>query len=148
MKKKSITHTNSEDLNFDQSRSEFANDDLYRNMHQEYVSRINQLQQFAKEDGYSLNPKSEIDFWSFIKSVPRWCRGYLIMQENGDLRLIWKDNNQTRLGLLFQGNEVVQYVIFKKLDEKQKISRSSGRDSFAGVKQKIDNFELDSLLIK
>lgn len=148
MKKETITHTNSADINFGDSRSLFANGDLNRNLKQKYVSRINQLQQFSKEDGYSLNPASEIDFWRFIKSVPRWCRGYLVMQESGNLRLIWKDNKKTSLGLLFLGNEMVQYVIFKQLNDKQQISRVSGRNSFAGIKQKIDDFELDSLLIK
>ena len=66
--------------------------------------------------------------------------------DNGNLRAVWKDDHENQMGLQFLGESMVQYVIFKRREPDQPISRVAGRDTFEGLKRQIDAFELGSLL--
>lgn len=114
---------------------------------QAYSARISKLRRFAaQDDEYELNPASESDFWHFVESEPRWRKGSLVLMDNGNLRVVWKDSQGSHLGLQFLGSEAVQYVIFRQRAVMRPISRVAGRDTFAGLKKQIDAFELESLL--
>ena len=111
-----------------------------------YMSRMRLLQDEAVHDGYVLNLASEIDFRQFVSSAPDIRKGNLVLMDNGNLRAIWKDEQDARLGLQFLGGRMVQYVIFKRRKQGQPISRVTGRDSLEGLERQIDAFELYSLL--
>ncbi len=113
-----------------------------------YISRMHLLKNAAENDGYSLNLASEIDFQLFICSETNIRKGDLILMDNGNLRVTWKDNRGTHLGLQFLGGGMVQYVIFKQREQGQPISRVTGRDSLEGLKRQINAFELYTLLHK
>ena len=113
-----------------------------------YKARIEELREFAAEDGFQAKSESLIDFWKFIRSEQRIRRGNLVLIDNGNLRAVWKDNQGTYLGLQFLGGEMVQYVIFKQRGTTKPISRVAGRDNFDGLKRQIGAFDLDSLLYK
>ena len=98
------------------------------------------------EEDYSLNAGSAHDFWLFILTEHRFRRGSLVLIDNGNLRLMWKDDQGTQLGLQFLGDELVQYVVFKRRRATKHISRVAGRDALDGVKRQIDAFELESLV--
>ena len=68
-----------------------------------YMARVELLKDLKDEavnDGYILNPVSEIDFRHFVRSAPRIRKG--------NLRAIWKDREGSRLGLQFLGGGMVQ----------------------------------------
>lgn len=111
-----------------------------------YMVRLRFLQDEAVLDGYTLSATSEIDFWQFVRSEPDVRQGNLVLMDNGNVRAIWKDNQGTRLGLQFLGDGLVQFVIFKRRNQGQPISRVSGRDSLEGVRRQIVAFELESFL--
>ena len=111
-----------------------------------YLPRLKYLQDEALHDGYVLNPASEIDFRSFVRSDPDIRKGNLVLMDNGNLRATWKDEHGTRLGLQFLGGGMVQFVLFKRRTHGQRISRVSGRDSLEGLGRQIVAFELNSLL--
>ena len=111
-----------------------------------YTSRVKHLQDEAAYDGYVLNLASEIDFKQFLRATPNIRKGNLVLMDNGNLRVIWKDEQRARLGLQFLGGRMVQYVIFKRREREQSISRVAGRDSFEGLERQIDAFELRSVL--
>ena len=114
---------------------------------QAYRTRIEELCAAAEQDGYLLSSVSGDDFWSFVLSEPQLRRGNLVLMENGNLRLVWKeDGKEMHLGLQFLGKGMVQYVIFKRRKAMCPISRAAGRDTFEGLKRQIDSFELHSLL--
>ncbi len=116
-----------------------------RTKSQSYFFRINTLRLAAAQDGYSLNSASEFDFWRFIGANPRLRKGNLVLIDNGNLRAVWRDEQKTHLGLQFLGEGMVQYVIFKRREAARPISRVAGRDTFEGIKQQIQAFELHSL---
>ena len=133
-------------FDFGHSSSAFAPDGPARNKLQAYWARVYALRYTATQDGYTLNLASESDFWHFVESEPRWRKGNLVLIDNGNLRVVWKDCQGTLLGLQFLGGGMVQFVIFKQRRAMQPISRAAGRDTFSGLKRQIDAFELDSLL--
>ncbi len=111
-----------------------------------YKSRIKFLRNEALHDGNVLNPASEFDFNQFVGSERNIRKSNLILMDNGNLRAIWKDGQGSHLGLQFLGGRMVQYVIFKRREHEQQISRVSGRDSLEGLVRQIDAFELGSLI--
>ena len=117
-----------------------------RTKYDAYMSRIKLLKDEAVHDGYVLNLASEVDFRHFVRSAPQIRKGNLVLMDNGNLRAIWKDGHEARLGLQFLGGRMVQYVIFKRRKKQQPISRVTGRDSLEGFERLIHAFELHSLL--
>ena len=117
-----------------------------RKKHDAYMSRMKLLKDEAVHDGYVLNLASEVDFRHFVRSAPEIRKGNLVLMDNGNLRAIWKDGHEARLGLQFLGGRMVQYVIFKRRKKQQPISRVTGRDSLEGFERLIHAFELHSLL--
>ena len=111
-----------------------------------YKSRITYLQNEAAHDGYAVSPASEFDFWRFVRSAPDKRRANLVLIDNGNLRAIWSDEHGSRLGLQFLGGGVVQYVIFKRQNHGQPMSRVTGRDSLEGLARLIDAHDLLTLI--
>ena len=112
----------------------------------EYESRLSELQNEAAQDGYELNLASSNDFKEFLRYLPGLRRGNLILVDNGNLRLIWKDDEGTQLGLQFLGGSRIQFVIFKQRLNREQITRVTGRDSLAEIEKLIKAFELEPLL--
>ncbi len=111
-----------------------------------YSSRIAYLRDEATHDGYGLSESSERDFKQFVRSRPSIRKGDLVLLDNGNLRAVWKDTQSGHLGLQFLGGDMVQYVIFRRRQAIQGVSRVSGRDSLEGIARQIDAFDLHSLL--
>ena len=111
-----------------------------------YASRIEFLQEEATAEGVTLNKDSERDFWTFIKLIPFVRRGSLFLMDNGDLRVVWDDDEDNLLGLQFLGNSLARYVVFKRRTEDDPVSRVAGTDTLKGVNAQIEAFKLGTLL--
>ena len=119
---------------------------LIPEIRQTYRSRIAELREYGVEDGIIVNPASEKDFWSFVKSLSDARPGSLVLMDNGNLRAVWKGEQGSYLGLQFLGRRMVEYIIFKRRPRASKVSRVAGADTFDGIKRQIDAFELSALL--
>ncbi len=135
-------------FDFGDSVAVFDLDGLRRTPLQAYSARIDLLREYAMQDGFSLSPESEADFWSFIRFMPDFRKGNLVLMDNGNLRAVWKNKAGDHLGLQFLGEGMLQYVVFKRRSANSHISRVSGRDTFAGLVRQINAFDLESLLGK
>lgn len=111
-----------------------------------YVSRIEFLREEAPEEGMNFNENSKRDFWRFIEMIPFPRRGYLLLMDNGDLRVVWDDNEDNLVNIQFLGNSSARYVIFKRRTESGLVSRVAGSDTLNGVIFQIKAFELDAFL--
>lgn len=114
----------------------------------EYESRLFDLRYEAVQDGCELNVASESDFIDFIRSSVDLNRGNLVLLENGNLRMIWKDREGTQLGLQFLGGRAIQFVIFKQRTGTEQVSRVAGRDSLDEITNLIGAFDLQKLVLK
>lgn len=119
---------------------------LTRETYQAYRSRIAELRECGDNEGVTINEASEKDFWAFVKSLPFARRGSLVLMDNGNLRALWRGEQESQMGLQFMGDRMVEYVIFKRRKRARKVSRVAGADTFDGVKPQIDTFELNTLV--
>lgn len=113
---------------------------------QHYVKRISALMQDALHDGYTVRPTSELGFWQFVRKEPMLRRGSLVLLDNGNLRLVWKDAHGSHVGLQFLGLQTLQFVIFKRRSGSAAVSRVVGRDNFDGLRKQIQAFDLRGLV--
>ena len=111
-----------------------------------YARRIEVLREQAELDGYSLNLASEEAFYEFFQKNLLQRRGRLVLMENGNLRAVWKGENEAHIGLQFITNLSAQYVIFTRRDPQSPVSRVSGRDTLDGIKRQIEAFDLNGVL--
>lgn len=125
---------------------EYDNRDPLQAKIQDYLERLAVLCNHALEDGYFLNGRSAHDFWIFILTEHQVRSGTLVLMDNGNLRIMWRDEQETQLGLQFLGDGLVQYVVFKQRHATKPVSRVTGRDTLEGIKRQIEAFELSSLL--
>ncbi len=113
-----------------------------KNLESSYKLRIEYLQNEAAHDNYVLNEDSKTDFWQFIRYHSGIRKGDLVLMDNGNLRAVWKNGQDSHLGLQFLGDGMVQYVIFRRRSSDRQISRVAGRDSLEGVLRQIKTFDL------
>ena len=112
-----------------------------------YVSRIEFLREEAVIESIDFNKNSERDFWTFIRLIPFIRRGSLFLMDNGDLRVVWDDDQGNLVGIQFLGNSLARYVIFKRRNESNAVSRVAGTDTLKGVDDQIRTaFKLENLL--
>ena len=110
-----------------------------------YKCRIDHLRKLAQdeEEWADFNPSSENDFWLFIELRQSTKKADLVLLENGNLRAIWEESDETYLAIEFQGGMRVEYVIFKRRPKSKHVSRVVGSDSFDGLLRQIEAFGLD-----
>ncbi len=111
-----------------------------------YSERIRVLRQEARLEGYAINTASETAFWKFFFGVPNIRRGRLVLLENGNLRVVWKGENQAHIGLQFLDEQLVQYVLFARRAAGFPVSRVAGCDTIDGVRKQINAFDLAQVL--
>ncbi len=119
---------------------------ITRKIYQAYRLRINGLRSAGALEGVELNERSEEDFWSFIRSSHFSRRAGLALMDNGNIRAVWKGEDESHLGLHFLGDRQMQYVIFKRRSGSSRISRTAGIDTVEGIKKQIGAFDLMSLV--
>ena len=80
----------------------------------DYNDRLRILREQAALDGFFINHDSLEGFKDFFKNNPLVRRGRLVLLENGNLRAVWKGENEAHVGLQFLSKWTVQYVIFAR----------------------------------
>ena len=111
-----------------------------------YDNRINVLRDQAASDGYFINHESEVGFLEYFRSNPLIRRSRLVLLENGNLRAVWKGDDEAHVGLQFLGKQMIQYVIFKRRQPYFPVSRVTGIDNISGVRKQIHAFDLEDLV--
>ena len=117
-----------------------------RQMRQAYTHRIEALQEDGAFEWIPINRPSQRDFWAFVRSTPFTQEAGLFLQDNGNLRAVWKGNNGSHVGIQFLGSQMAEYVIFKRRSPSGHVSRVAGIDTLEGVKLQIRAFDLVSLV--
>ena len=117
----------------------------------EYKSRMEFLENEAKLDDIVINDASKQDFCCFIKSMQdkadrKIKTGSLFLMDDGNLSVLWTDDQDSQVGLQFLGYGTLHYVIFGRHLSEQQISCEADTANFEEVCEKIDGFEMDSVL--
>ena len=113
---------------------------------QAYQRRIDVLRSAGAVEDIELNERSEEDFWQFIRSSPIVGQARLFLMGNGNIRAVWKSEDSSHLGLHFLGDQKILYVIFKRCPDSGRMIRTTDSDTFEGVRRKIYDFGLTTLV--
>ena len=113
----------------------------------EYVNRIKELRGYAEEDEEidSINENSINDFWWFKDIFNFKRRAGLVLQDNGNLRAVWRDEVGHNIGIEFLGNNEVLYVIFKPVPNEKTI-RCAEIKTFGGLLDVLIELDMISFL--
>ncbi len=111
-----------------------------------YRVRIEMLKRDAEQEEIVFNHTSEQDFWNFMKSIPYARKADVVVTDRGNLRAVWRGEENKHIGLQFFGNRCVEYVIWTRRAGSMKIEPKAGRDTFEGVKAQIRDWGLTSFL--
>lgn len=112
--------------------------------HDAYQARILELREIAEddEDIEGVNEDSIKDFWTFMGGMEFMRRAGLVLQDNGNLRAVWRDKAGYNVGLEFQGSGSVLYVMFKPYTDGRKTFREADVATFDAVVDKLRDLDL------
>ncbi len=112
--------------------------------HDAYQARILELREIVEddEDIEEINEDSVREFWTFMESAGFGCRAALVLQDNGNLRAVWRDKAGHNVGLEFQGGGSVLYVMFKPYADGRKTLREADVATLDAVVDKLRESDL------
>lgn len=105
------------------------------------ASRIHELQFDAVLRNEPVSTSSLTDLQKFLSILSFTKRPSIFLQDNGNFRILWKNEIKEQVGLQFLGNGVIQFVTFSQRRRPDMMSRVAGIDTFAGISQKISEFK-------
>jgi hypothetical protein len=77
-------------------------------------SRIQALRIEAEIDQIPFSNASHAEFRDFLRQIAARVRPAIFLRDNGNLRAVWKNDDQEQIGLQFLGGRDVQFVILKR----------------------------------
>lgn len=83
----------------------------------------------AEIDRVPFSYASLADFQAFLREIGPRVRPSLFLNDNGNLRAIWKNDRREQIGLQFLGEGNIQFVIFKQRKRTLPMARVAGIDS-------------------
>ena len=112
--------------------------------HDVYQARILDLREIAEDDDdiEEINEDSIREFWTCMESTGFARRAGLVLQDNGNLRAVWRDKDGHNVGLEFQGDGSVLYVMFKPYTDGRKTLREADVATFDGIVDKLRELDL------
>jgi hypothetical protein len=103
--------------------------DKPRSATMELSKRVQFLKVEAEIDRVPFSESSLADFRSFIRDIGLGARPSLFLNDNGNLRALWKNDRREQIGLQFLGDGNIQFVIFKQRKGALQMARVAGIDA-------------------
>jgi hypothetical protein len=95
----------------------------------ELSNRVQFLKVEAEIDRVPFSDASLADFQAFMRETGPRVRPSLFLNDNGNLRALWKNDRREQIGLQFVGEGNIQFVIFKQRKGALPMARVAGIDS-------------------
>lgn len=108
--------------------------------------RIRELDDFARSEGFRVNPASQRTFWRFLGRSAFGTEPGLVLLDNGNLRATWGDMRPTHVGLQFLPNDQIQYVVFARPASSPNVMRGRGRAGITNLPKLLDSYGVADLL--
>jgi hypothetical protein len=84
----------------------------------QFEARLCGLDQTAIEDEIAPSPQSRAEAEAFVKALQGTRMPGVALVGNGNYRLRWKNKAEEVIGLQFRGNGEVQYLFFKRVNDR------------------------------
>lgn len=107
----------------------YKNPPIDEQMAAELSDRIQLLRAEADNDHIAFSEASLTDFQAFMQETGPHVRPYLFLNDNGNLRALWKNSRREQIGLQFLGEGNIQFVIFKQREGTLGMARVAGVDA-------------------
>lgn len=107
--------------------------------------RLAALREAGQEEGISYSSVSEQQLRAFLKSGLPFRMPAVFLLGNGNLRAVWENASGEQVGLQFQPEDEVQFVLFARRRH-DRLSHSAGRDTQEGVIDQIRAMRLMRLV--
>jgi hypothetical protein len=117
---------------------------LITKTHIEY--RLRELHLDALRDAEPFSESSLADLRSFLTTLQLTERPSIFLLDNGNLRLLWRNDAKEQVGLQFLGDGVVQFVMFAQRHNPPIMSRIAGADVLSAIRRRIADNDSDRLL--
>ena len=114
---------------------------------QEIERRLQFLKTEAEADGISFSEASLTGFQTFMNAFKPQVRPALFLNDNGNLRALWKNDQLEQVGLEFLGAGHVQFVIFKLQKGTTLMIRNAGIDSMEKILNRIRSSGAEGLCL-
>jgi hypothetical protein len=95
----------------------------------ELSRRVQFLRIEAEIDRVPFSDASFSDLQAFIREMRPRVRPSLFLNDNGNLRALWKNDTREQIGLQFLGEGNIQFVIFKRRPGTLRMARLAGIDT-------------------
>lgn len=95
----------------------------------ELSRRVQFLRVQAEIDRVPFSDASFADFQAFMREIGPRVRPALFLNDNGNLRALWKNDRREQIGLQFLGESNIQFVIFKQRKGTLAMARVAGIDA-------------------
>lgn len=95
----------------------------------ELAIRLSFLRVEAERENIPFSESSRDALWSFIREFQPSARPRVYLNDNGNLRAMWKNASGEQIALEFLGAGVIQFVIFKRRPALTRMTRVAGVES-------------------
>jgi hypothetical protein len=95
----------------------------------ELAIRLSFLRVEAERENIPFSESSRDALWSFIREFQPSARPRVYLNDNGNLRAMWKNASDEQIGLEFLGGGAIQFVIFKRRLGFTQVTRIAGVES-------------------
>ncbi len=112
----------------------------------EISKRLQFLRIEAEIDRIPFSDASFTDFQSFMREIGSRVRPSLFLNDNGNLRALWKNDRREQIGLQFLGESNIQFVIFKQRKGSLAMARVAGIDANDKILGHIKASDAEGLL--
>lgn len=103
--------------------------------------RIDELHACAAADNEPFSETSHADLRRFLSNLPFVRKPSIFLLENGNLRAVWKNDQNELIGLQFIGGGAIQFVSFHLREEPAMMSRACGVDNHESLRRTMrDDF--------
>jgi hypothetical protein len=93
------------------------------------LARLQFLRVEAELENVPFSDASRDALWSFLREFDPTVRPRLYLNQNGNLRALWKNSEGEQIGLEFLGGGAIQFVIFKRRKGIATMMRVAGIES-------------------
>ena len=95
----------------------------------ELAERISFLRVEAERENIPFSEVSRDALWSFLREFLPTARPRVYLNDNGNLRALWKNSHGEQVGLEFLGAGTIQFVIFRQRAGLTQMARVAGVES-------------------
>ena len=104
----------------------------------ETENRLRELRIDAELNEEKFSEVSANDLRQFLKEIGAISRPAIFLLDNGNVRAVWRNEQNEQIALQFLGNTQVQFVIFFRRPQSTELFRQYGTDIMSAIRGMVE----------